>query len=221
MIKIHKEGYLIFAISSSILIFMGIFASLLLSHILWILIPLLAFFAFMIVFIARFFRVPNRKMEFNDELFYSPADGKVVVIEETTEVEYFKDKRIQLSIFMSVWNVHLNFFPFSGKVKYYKYHPGKFLLAIHPKSSTLNERTTVVIEDSNKKSVLLRQIAGAVARRIICYAKVGNSFSAGDELGFIKFGSRVDIFFPAGTKILVNQGDTVYGSRTPLAEWKN
>jgi len=217
MIKIHKEGRLIFSIITSILVFTGVILTILFSETLWILIPLLLLFVFLIVFVARFFRVPQRSQIFEDRILYSPADGKVVVIEETIEEEYFKDRRLQVSVFMSVWNVHINFFPFNGKVKYYKYHPGKFLVAIHPKSSTLNERTSVVIENQKNTEVLLRQIAGAVARRIICYAKAGMVFKTGEELGFIKFGSRVDVFLPLGTEVLVKQGDSVYGSKTPLA----
>jgi len=188
MIRIHKEGRLIFAIISSLFIFLGIILSILLANTLWLLIPILFLFLLFIIFVARFFRVPERKTVFNDDLVYSPADGKIVVIEETIESEYFNDKRLQVSVFMSVWDVHINFFPFKGKVKYFKYHPGKFLLAIHPKSSTLNERTSVVIENQKNTPVLLRQIAGAVARRIVCYAKQGNTFNTGEELGFIKFG---------------------------------
>jgi len=221
MFKIHKEGRIIFSIISGILIFLGIILSILLRDSLWLLIPLLLFFILFIIFVARFFRVPLREKKFTDGILYSPADGKIVVIEETNEDEYFKDRRLQVSVFMSVWDVHINFFPFTGIVKYFRYHPGKFLLAVHPKSSTLNERTSIVIEDSDNTPVLLRQIAGAVARRIVCYAKPGNSFSTGEELGFIKFGSRVDIFLPVGTEILVKMGDQVFGSMTPLARLKN
>lgn len=217
MIRIHKEGRLIFSIISSVLIFTGIILFVLIPGAKWIVYPVITIFILLIIFVARFFRVPVRAQKFDEGSFYSPADGKVVVIEETIEEEYFKDRRLQVSIFMSVWDVHINFFPFKGKVKYYKYHPGKFLLAIHPKSSTLNERTSVVIENQKNTAVLLRQIAGAVARRIICYARQGNSFNTGEELGFIKFGSRVDIFFPIGTEIKVKQGEMVVGSQTVLA----
>jgi phosphatidylserine decarboxylase len=221
MIKIHKEGRMIFSIICSIMVFLAIILSILLSGTLIILIPLLILISFFIVFVARFFRVPEREQPLQDGFFYSPADGKIVVIEETTEDEYFKDRRLQVSVFMSVWDVHINYIPFAGKVKYYKYHPGKFLLAIHPKSSTLNERTSIVLENTKGTSVLIRQIAGAVARRIICYAKHGKAFEAGDELGFIKFGSRADIFFPPGTEILVKTGEQVYGKLTPLARLKD
>ncbi len=217
MIRIHKEGRMIFSIITSFLVLTGIILSILIHDKNWLLIPILLLFVLFIVFVARFFRVPMRTKVFDDGIFYSPADGKVVVIEETVEDEYFKDQRLQVSIFMSVWDVHLNFFPFTGKVKYYKYHPGKFLLAINPKSSELNERTTVVVECQKNNEILVRQIAGAVARRIVCYAKKGNAFKTGDELGFIKFGSRVDIFFPIGTQVMVEPGEQVYGSKTPLA----
>lgn len=217
MIKIHKEGRLIFGIITSVLVFFAIILSIYLIDILWVLIPILALFLFLIIFVARFFRVPNRDVIHEDGIFYSPADGKIVVIEETIEDEYFKDKRLQVSVFMSVWDVHINFFPFSGKVLYFKYHPGKFLMAIHPKSSTLNERTSTVIENKKGTAVLIRQIAGAVARRIICYAKPGNAIETGQELGFIKFGSRADIFLPIGTEILVKPGEQVYGKKTPIA----
>ncbi len=215
--RIHKEGRMIFSLITSILVFLALILTIILSETIWLLIPLLLIIAFIVVFVARFFRVPTRNQVFEEGVFYSPADGKIVVIEETTEDEYFNDRRLQVSIFMSVWDVHLNFFPFTGKVTYFKYHPGKFLLAIHPKSSTLNERTTLVIENHKNIPVLLRQIAGAVARRIVCYAKKGNMFKTGDELGFIKFGSRVDIFFPTGTKIMVKLGEQVYGRKTPIA----
>ena len=217
MIKIHKEGRFIFFLTCLIMLVVGIVLFMLLIDILWLLIPILLFIVLFVIFVARFFRVPLRQQGFEEGIFYSPADGKIVVIEETIESEYFKDKRLQVSVFMSVWDVHINFFPFSGKVKYYKYHPGKFLLAINPKSSTLNERTSVVVENEKKIPVMLRQIAGAVARRIVCYANEDKVFSTGEELGFIKFGSRLDIFLPVGTRLLVGQGDQVYGGKTPLA----
>jgi phosphatidylserine decarboxylase len=217
MIKIHKEGRVIFSVITGILTIIALLLSTVITLSIWVLIPIYLAFAILIAFVARFFRVPDRTIEFSDELFYSPADGKVVVIEETTEKEYFKDSRLQVSVFMSVWDVHINFFPFTGKVKYFKYHPGKFLVAINPKSSTLNERTSIVIDNGKNTSILLRQIAGAVARRIVSYTPEGKSFKTGEELGFIKFGSRVDIFFSPGTEILVKPGEQVYGSKTPIA----
>lgn len=170
-------------------------------------------------FCCPFFQDPGRKTSFQEGVLYSPADGKIVVIEETFENEFLNENRIQVSIFMSVWDVHINFFPFQGKVIHMKHHPGKFLVARHPKSSTLNERTSIVLEYDNKVRILLRQIAGIVARRIVCYAKPGLSFKAGDELGFIKFGSRVDIFLPLDAAILVKPGQQVYGSSTPIAKF--
>ena len=146
-----------------------------------------------------------------------PADGKVVVIEETEETEYFHDRRLQVSIFMSPTNVHVNRNPISGIVSYFKYHPGKFLVAWHPKSSTENERTTVVVKKANGVEVLFRQIAGALARRIVWYVKEEQTVTQGDEFGFIKFGSRVDLFLPIGTKVNVQIGDKVVGGKTIIA----
>lgn len=163
-----------------------------------------------------FFRVPRRNFERNEGVIYSPCDGKVVVIEETEESEYYKDKRIQISIFMSPLNVHNNLYPISGKVTYTKYHPGKFLVAWHPKASSDNERSTIVVENENI-SVLLRQVAGAIARRIITYAKVSENTRAADELGFIKFGSRIDIFLPIGTKVCTKLNQKVKGGVSVIA----
>jgi len=165
-----------------------------------------------------FFRKPNRKLERKDGTIYSPCDGKVVVIEETDEIEFYKDKRIQVSIFMSPLNVHNQLYPISGEVEYIKYHPGKYLVAWHPKSSLLNERSTVVIKN-DKISVLFRQIAGAVARRIVTYAKIGDQATSSDEYGFIKFGSRVDVFLPVGTKINVKINESVKSGQSIIANY--
>lgn len=165
----------------------------------------------------QFFRNPNRQiLTPSDSIVYAPADGKVVVIEETMENEYFKDKRLQVSIFMSPLNVHVNRNPISGIVNYIKHHKGRYLVAWHPKSSSENERTTVVIEN-NGAEVLLRQIAGAVAKRIVNYLEEGEQVEQGHDLGFIKFGSRVDLFLPLGTEINVKIGDKVKGNRTVIA----
>jgi phosphatidylserine decarboxylase len=166
--------------------------------------------------IIWFFRMPKRVHTTGENIAVAPADGKVVVIEETFEPEYFKDKRLQVSIFMSPLNVHVNRNPISGIVKYMKYHPGKYLVAWHPKSSTENERTTVVI-GNEKNTLLMRQIAGALARRICYYVKEGDVVKQNDEFGFIRFGSRVDIYFPIGTKIDVKIGDITQGGVTTLA----
>jgi len=168
--------------------------------------------------IIQFFRVPNRTCVYTDADVMCPADGKVVVIEEVEENEYFQDKRIQVSIFMSPMNVHANYNPISGTVKYVKYHPGLFLVAWHPKSSTDNERTTMVIQHSSGKEILFRQIAGAVARRICYYIQPEQLVKTGEEFGFIKFGSRIDVFLPLDCKINVKIGDVVKAKLTKLAE---
>ena len=173
--------------------------------------------AFLII-ILQFFRNPTVTILQNEHHVISPADGKVVVIEEVEETEYFKEKRIQVSVFMSPFNVHVNRNPVGGIVKYFKYHKGKYLVAWHPKSSTENERTTTVIENKNHVEVLFRQIAGALAKRIVWYVKEGQSVKQGDEMGFIKFGSRVDVFLPLGTKINVELNQVVKGGKTILAE---
>ena len=171
-------------------------------------------------FCIYFFRVPDRKIEANDNLVTAPADGKIVVIEKTDEPEYFKEKRVQVSIFMSPLNVHINWFPISGIVKYCKYHKGKYLLAWHPKSSILNERNTVVVENNSGKEVLFRQIAGTVARRIVCFTKENQKAIQGDLFGLIKFGSRVDIFLPEDAKIKVEIGQKVSGNKTVIANFE-
>jgi phosphatidylserine decarboxylase len=167
--------------------------------------------------IVQFFRVPKRLVSAKDNEVICPADGKVVVIEEVEETEYFKGRRLQVSVFMSPINVHVNWSPIAGDVTYAKYHPGKYLVAWHPKSSTENERTTVVVRDSRGNEVLFRQIAGALARRICLYAKEGMKYQKGDEFGFIKFGSRVDIFLPLGSDVKVSIGDKVKGKQTIIA----
>lgn len=170
--------------------------------------------------VIYFFRVPKRIFNINENLILSSADGKVVAIEEVFENEYFKSKRIQVSVFMSVYNVHINWVPFSGQIKYQKYHPGKYLIASHPKSSELNERTSVVVQNENGNEVLIRQIAGAVARRVVCYAKPDNYMEQCSELGFIKFGSRVDFFLPLDAEIKVQLGQKVRGGINTIAIFK-
>ncbi len=171
------------------------------------------------ILIVRFFRMPNRQMLIDNNKIICPCDGKVVVIEEAEEPEYFNDKRLQISVFMSPNNVHVNRYSVSGIVKYFKYHPGKYLVAWHPKSSTENERTTVVVKMENGTEILTRQIAGAVARRIICYAKEGENVNQSDELGFIKFGSRVDLFLPTNVKVEVEINQIVKGGQTIIASF--
>jgi phosphatidylserine decarboxylase len=167
--------------------------------------------------VLQFFRNPNRSIpKVDDQLIYAPADGQVVVIEEAEETEYFNSKRLQVSIFMSPLNVHVNRNPLSGEVRYLKHHPGKYLVAWHPKSSTENERTTVVIKNGQTE-VLLRQIAGAMAKRIRNYLSIGDRITQGSEMGFIKFGSRVDLFLPLDAEVKVNIGDKVKGNKTVIA----
>ncbi len=171
-----------------------------------------------ILFVMMFFRNPKRRLFVEEGAVIAPADGKVVVIEETMEGEYFKDRRLQISIFMSVKNVHVNRTPISGQVKYFKYHPGKYLLAWNPKSSVANERTTFVIEDEDDNvEILMRQIAGTVARRIKFYVEEGDEVTQGSEVGFIKFGSRVDLFLPLDSRVEVNIGEKVKGGQTVIA----
>src|SRR5688572_21175098 len=168
--------------------------------------------------ILQFFRNPVFTVEKNSKQVIAPADGKVVVIEDADEPEYLKGKRKQISIFMSPFNVHVNRMPVGGEISYYKYHPGKYLVAWHPKSSTENERTTVVAKMGNGTEVLFRQIAGALARRIKCYVDQGQKLDQGQEFGFIKFGSRVDIFLPLDARVKVNIGDKTTGGKTVIAE---
>ncbi|GEP95052.1 phosphatidylserine decarboxylase family protein [Chitinophaga cymbidii] len=173
--------------------------------------------AALFLFIISFFRLPKREHTEGEQLVVAPADGRVVVIEETVETEYFKDKRLQVSIFMSPANVHVNRNPISGEVKLSQYHAGKYLVAWHPKSSTENERHTVVI-GNGANEILVRQIAGALARRIVNYLKAGMQVKQNDEMGFIKFGSRVDIYLPVGTKVDVQLEQTVRGGQTVIAK---
>ncbi|SFA85640.1 phosphatidylserine decarboxylase [Flavobacterium swingsii] len=169
------------------------------------------------IIILQFFRNPNRSIVANDNQIVAPVDGKVVVIEEVFEPEYFKDKRLQVSIFMSPINVHVTRYAISGLIKYSKYHPGKFLVAWHPKASTENERTTVVIESKVFGEILYRQIAGALAKRIVNYAEEGTQVVQGTDAGFIKFGSRVDLFLPLGTKVNVKLNEVAIGNKTIIA----
>jgi len=217
---IHKEGYPTLILVTVVLIIINFFLFyFVIEHYIWRTISLIISL-FIFLFFLQFFRSPTRVSNFGPTEIACPADGEVVVIEETVEEEYFHDKRIQVSVFMSPFNVHVNWYPISGKVKYVKYHPGKYLVAWHPKSSTLNERSTVVIETNDGKEILVRQIAGAVARRIVTYSKEGASAATNQELGYIKFGSRVDIFLPIGTKIDVKLKEKVTGNKTILAKFQ-
>ena len=220
--KLHREGYLIIIIAMMLLsgIQVGNFYLLQFTGWLWLFWILTFGVVLMAYLVVQFFRVPNIQCVFGENDIMCPADGKVVVIEETQETEYFKDKRIQISIFMSPLNVHANFNPISGIIKYVKYHKGLFLVAWHPKSSTDNERSTVVTEHSSGKEVLFRQVAGAVARRICYYVQLNQKVTAGEEYGFIKFGSRIDLYLPLDSIINVKIGDVVKGRITKIGELK-
>ena len=199
--SISKEGYKILIFGFILLLLLNIGVAILWpEHVMFKWLFLFVSLLFYI-FILLFFRLPVRHLEPDHGLVYSPADGKVVVIEETEEKEYFKDTRLQVSIFMSPFNMHSNRYPVSGKVKFVCHNQGKNMVAWHPKSSEYNERSTIVIETPDGKEILVRQIAGAVARRIVTYSKTDQEVRQGDELGFIKFGSRVDIFLPVGTEV--------------------
>jgi phosphatidylserine decarboxylase len=214
---IHREGYKSIAIGA--LVFGGLNVSLFYffsASLMWVCVSVFIITLALLLFLISFFRVPDRILTIDDLAIIAPADGKVVVIEEITDEEYFKDKRIQVSIFMSPANVHVNRNPLGGEVVYNKYHSGKYLVAWHPKSSTENERHSVVIRKGSTE-VLVKQIAGALAKRIVNYLQVGQKVRQAEEMGFIKFGSRVDLLLPVGTKIEVNLNQAVQGGVTVIA----
>lgn len=213
----HKEGHFWLSVAAFILFLISGLTYLLFPEFLLVGVGIgLLIFAI----IAQFFRNPVRIIEqFDNQIVYAPADGKIVVIEPVFEGEFFKEERIQVSIFMSPVNVHVNRNPIGGKINYYKYHPGEFLVAWHPKSSTENERTTIVFGEG-KNALLVRQIAGALARRICCYVNVGQEVKQGEDFGFIKFGSRVDLFLPLDAKIESKIGDISVGNKTIIAYLK-
>ena len=218
--KLHKEGFGIILVSfvicsliETVILFFGLNS--------WSTFSIVAFSTFplgILILVIQFFRLPSRTVSFKEGEILCPADGKVVVIEEVDETEYFHDRRIQISIFMSPLNVHANFNPVSGIIQYAKYHPGLFLVAWHPKSSTDNERTTIVTKTASGKEVLFRQIAGALARRICYYVQPGQIVEGGKEFGFIKFGSRIDILLPLDAKIHVQLNQKVKGQLTKIAD---
>jgi phosphatidylserine decarboxylase len=214
---IHREGTGTILVSLIALVLLNVALCYFLPETLcWISTAFMVVSALFWLFIISFFRIPNRPLTQDDTAIVSPCDGKVVVIEEVVDPEYFKDKRLQISIFMSPANVHVNRNPLSGEVLYNQYHPGKYLVAWDPKSSTENERHSVVIKRGNTP-VLVKQIAGAVARRIVNYLAVGQSVKQGEELGFIKFGSRVDLLLPVGTKVEVSLNQVVQGGVDVIA----
>lgn len=217
--RINKEGYKIIGISGAVcLLIWWLFYRLLVNEsgkaLLWGGTIFLLLFWF---FIVAFFREPRRVRIHDADLVFAPCDGRVVVTEVVKETEYLQEEMMQISIFMSITNVHMNWVPVGGVVEYFKYHPGRFLVAWHPKSSTENERTTTVVKMPTGQRVLFRQIAGLIARRIVSYMKVGNPVEQNSVCGFIKFGSRIDILVPKDSELLVEIGDPTVGSQTPIA----
>ena len=213
----HKEGHKIIVITFIIVVGCSLLVNSFID-INWLRTIIMVTLLMFLILILQFFRNPKRHTDLNEKQVISPVDGKVVVIEEVFEKEYFKEKRLQVSVFMSPLNVHVTRYPIGGKVLYSKYHPGKYLVAWHPKASEENERTTVVVENKTYGKVLHRQIAGALAKRIVNYAKVNDKPTQGDESGFIKFGSRVDLYLPLDTKIKVKLNQKVSGGESVIAE---
>ena len=219
--RLHEEGtraifFTLAVVAATVILVNWLWPSQTLWHYL-----LYAFELVVLILTVRFFRVPIwRKTTMAEDAVLAPADGVIAANEEVFEDEYFHDKRRQISIFMSIYNVHINFFPFDGEVTYYKYHPGKFLLAFKPKSSTDNEHNTIVLKDKKGREILVRQIAGFVARRIVCDLQPGDEAVAGEELGMIRFGSRVDVFLPLDADVKVKMGNMTYGKETVLATLK-
>ncbi len=214
MSLLHREGYKIITIFTTLVLALSLISYFVLSLQFYLVIQVL-----LLVFIAlvfRFFRIPNRTFAHNTDSILAPADGTIVAIETVEENEYFKDKRIQVSIFMSIHNIHINWYPISGTIKYYKYHKGAYLVARYPKSSCLNEHSSIVIIN-DKREILVKQIAGFVARRIVSYAAMGSSVRSSQELGFIKFGSRLDVFIPLDSNICVELGEKTKGGVTEIA----
>ena len=217
--RINKEGYKIIGISGAVCVFLWwLIYHLLVSDanisLLWVSAVLLLLFWF---FIVAFFREPRRVRIHDADLVFSPCDGRVVVTEVVKETEYLNEEMLQISIFMSVTNVHMNWVPVGGTVEYFKYHPGRFLVAWHPKSSTENERNAVTVRTDEGRLITFIQVAGLVARRIVCYAKVGDRLESGERNGFIRFGSRVDLFLPTDAEIKVSIGEKVTGTMTTVA----
>jgi len=212
----HKEGGKIILIATTLTVVLLLLIDRYIT-IEWMRMTVMLGILFFLVMILQFFRNPKRQVTIDDNQVIAPVDGKVVVIEEVFESEYFKDQRLQVSIFMSPINVHVTRYPVNGKIKFSKYHPGKYLVAWHPKASTENERTTVVVENRVFGEILYRQVAGALAKRIVNYAKEGMQVIQGTDAGFIKFGSRVDLYFPLGTEINVKLNEKAVGGKTIIA----
>lgn len=218
--KIHKEGYLPIGVTLIIvggLLWLYSWWALRNGAAMWLTLLVCVVGLILILQVVRFFRVPKRKINVVPDGVLSPADGRIVAIDEVMEDEYFHDKRIKISVFMSIYNVHVNSYPMDGVVEYVGYHPGKYLVAKLPKSSVDNEHNSVVVKQSDERIVLFRQIAGIVARRIVSYAKVGEQVKQGEQMGIIRFGSRVDVFLPLDAQIYVKMGDRVSSQKTVLA----
>lgn len=225
--KIHREGFKTIYISTALLLILIWFTRFLIKESAIMTDIIIISFTMVYIWIISFFRYPKREIAKDDNNIICSADGRVVAIEEVYEKEYFKANRLQVSVFMSPINIHANWFPISGRIKYKKYHPGKHLIAYNPKSSFENEMTSIVVEkpitvdgEKHNKEILIRQIAGVMARRIVCYADLGDDVLQGDELGFIKFGSRVDILLPPDSKIQVKLNQKVKGKKTIIAKFK-
>ncbi len=211
--KIHKAGHILLFKAFVLFAFINVLVYAFIPNII-VFRAVLIVSSILYLLMVNFFRFPNRHIIVKDNTILAPADGKIVVIEETFEPEYLKKQCIQVSIFMNIFNVHINWFPVNGIIKFFKYHPGRYMAAYLPKSSTENERTTIAIETSNGQEIVMRQIAGAMAKRIVSYAPVGGVARQDEHAGFIKFGSRVDLYLPLGTKIDVKLGQKVTGSQT-------
>lgn len=217
MLKFHKEGAKIIFITCAIVVAIVLLSDVFIKNNFWLLKIVQVVSLLLLILVLQFFRNPRRFTDVNDSKIIAPVDGKVVVIEEVFEPEYFKDKRLMVSIFMSPINVHVTRYAMNGVVKYSKYHPGKYLVAWHPKASEENERTSVVIENDTFGAILYRQIAGALARRIVNYAEEGMQVIQGEDAGFIKFGSRVDLYLPIGTEVNVKLNQKAVGGITVIA----
>ena len=211
--KIHKAGHILLFKAFVLFAFINVLVYAFIPNII-VFRAVLIVSSILYLLMVNFFRFPNRHIVVKDNTILAPADGKIVVVEETFEPEYLKKQCIQVSIFMNIFNVHINWFPVNGIIKFFKYHPGRYMAAYLPKSSTENERTTIAIETSNGQEIVMRQIAGAMAKRIVSYAPVGGVARQDEHAGFIKFGSRVDLYLPLGTKIDVKLGQKVTGSQT-------
>lgn len=217
--KLHREGHTILLSSAIMMTLINAATYYFLGPNSWIFMSVLALCIILYILFLQFFRYPTRDLTLSDKHLIAPCDGKVVVIEEVYEPEFYKDKRLQVSIFMSPINVHANWYPISGTASYVRHHKGKYLVAWHPKASTENERSTIVIEKDGTRSVLLRQVAGALAKRIVYYPHENDKVRQGAELGFIKFGSRMDIYLPLGTKVHAKIGEKTVGGVTIISDF--